>query len=329
MGIKKKYVLVLIMFIIIITTGYIFFKLQQPVFRNRKDVIVIKDNSKVEPGLGLTNLHEKGYTGQGVNVAIIDKEFSDRLVHYERVGLVKASRHGTAVTSILVGEKCGVIPEANLHYFAVNGANENNVLRAIERVIEYNKTLDKSKKIRFVNISNALDKNELEFNNLIYKARENGMIIFSSTMPTVTDPPFALRSANYESKEDMNNLNKIIIGDWMNRYLSENNLTKEDLVQDRKKSDNVNGYITLYIPSVGRYVASLEGQNEYIYDPDGGLSWATPVLTGLAAMTLQVNPNLTNEEILSLLRKSIITNENGLDVINPELLIKLAIKTKE
>ncbi|MGB4633489.1 MAG: hypothetical protein WBI61_04855 [Bacillota bacterium] len=54
-------------------------------------MIIGKDVSAVHPGLGLRALHEQGYTGKGVNVAIIDgpllvdhEEFSGRLVHFEK-----------------------------------------------------------------------------------------------------------------------------------------------------------------------------------------------------------------------------------------------------
>ncbi|MFY9475459.1 hypothetical protein [Candidatus Darwinibacter acetoxidans] len=67
--------------------GYTYLKNQQASQR----VIIGKDVSAVHPGLGLRALHEQGYTGKGVNVAIIDgpllvdhEEFSGRLVHFEK-----------------------------------------------------------------------------------------------------------------------------------------------------------------------------------------------------------------------------------------------------
>jgi len=65
--------------------GYMYLKNQQAGQR----VMIVKDVSVVEPGLGLRALHEQGYTGRGVNVAIIDgplladhEEFGDRLVPF-------------------------------------------------------------------------------------------------------------------------------------------------------------------------------------------------------------------------------------------------------
>ena len=81
------------------------------------------------PGLGLKELHEQGFTGKGVIVAIIDQkldndhsEYSEALASSEEIGISseeEMSMHGPAVASLLVGKNCGVSPEAKLHYRAV------------------------------------------------------------------------------------------------------------------------------------------------------------------------------------------------------------------
>lgn len=305
-------------------------------YSGSRNVIAIKDLSVVEPGLGLKILHEQGYTGKGVNVAIIDgplmqehDEYSDRLVHYEKVGIVNDNYlyHGTTVASVLVGKKCGVLPESHLHFFAHDAMDEQNTLRALERVLSYNDTLMGPERIRFINISTGLSENEEAFRDLICEARNRGIIVFTSTMPTVTEPPFALREAAYDNREDMNNLNNVVIGDWMNTFLSSNNMSREDLVRIRKEGDLEDGYINVYLPCVKRYVASPDAKGGYVYDYEGGLSWATPMLTGLAAMVSQVNPALPNDDVLHLLVDSIVVNEKGLNIIDPQLLITLAKAT--
>ena len=59
-------------------------------------MMIVKDTSVVVPGLGLSALHEQGYTGKVVNVAVIDgplraehEEFGDRLAHYETIVSMK------------------------------------------------------------------------------------------------------------------------------------------------------------------------------------------------------------------------------------------------
>lgn len=308
-------------------------------YSGSRNAIAIRDVSVIEPGLGLKALHEQGYTGKGVNVAIIDgpllqghNEYSDRLVHYEKVGIVEDNylHHGTTVGSVLVGKKCGVLPEAKLHYFAADFRDEQNVLRALERVLSYNETLTESERIRFMNISSGLRDNEEAFHDLIFKARDRGIIVFTSTMPTVTEPPFALREATYANRDDMNDLNNVVIGDWMNAVLSSNNMSREDLVRIRKINDLEDGHINVYLPCFGRYVASPDSEDRYVYDYDGGgLSWATPMLTGLAGLVTQINSNLSNDDVLCLLADSIVVNKAGLDIIDPQLLLSLAKATTE
>lgn len=82
------------------------------------------------PGLGIRALHERGITGKGVNVAIIDQhllldhpEFSGKIAAYLDTGCnmpsSTGSMHAPAVTSILVGESVGVAPGARVYYAAV------------------------------------------------------------------------------------------------------------------------------------------------------------------------------------------------------------------
>ena len=297
--------------------------------------------SVVEPGLGLKDLHNQGYSGRGVHVALIDgllradhEEFADHLVHLEKVGTVNEADlyHGTTVASVLVGKRCGVVPEASLHFFAANFADGSNVIRALERVLLHNDALEPPRKIRIVSISTGIpgeSESQADFHRLVSQAWDQGIIVFTSTMPTITNPPFALREAAYDKKQDLNNLDNIVIGEWMNEFLRENNISREDLVAIRKARDLENGYINLYLPCAGRYVASPDTESGYVYDLDGGLSWGTPLLAGLAALTLQVNPDLTNDEVLGLLGESVLTNQQGLDVIDPQLLITLARATIE
>ena len=105
-----------------------------------------------DPGLGIRALHEQGFTGKGVKMAIIDQplgehqEYSSNIAEHNdvnatEVGWTKASMHGAAVTSIAVGETTGVAPDASVNYYsAVNLSTDpkdiefyrTNLLREIE-----------------------------------------------------------------------------------------------------------------------------------------------------------------------------------------------------
>jgi len=76
------------------------------------------------PGLGLRKLHDRGVTGRGVGIAIIDKvllvdhqEFAGRIRLYEEINMkpnAAPEMHGSAVASIAVGKTIGVAPGADL-----------------------------------------------------------------------------------------------------------------------------------------------------------------------------------------------------------------------
>ena len=82
-----------------------------------------------DPGLGIRALHEQGFTGKGVKMAIIDQplgehqEYSSNIAEHNDVnateaGWRKASMHGAGVTSIAVGKTTGVAPEASVNYYS-------------------------------------------------------------------------------------------------------------------------------------------------------------------------------------------------------------------
>ena len=85
-----------------------------------------------DPGLGIRALHEQGFTGKGVKMAIIDQplgehqEYSDNIAEHhdincDEIGWTNASMHGAAVTSIAAGKTTGVAPDASVNYYsAVN-----------------------------------------------------------------------------------------------------------------------------------------------------------------------------------------------------------------
>jgi hypothetical protein len=93
-----------------------------------------KEQAK-NPGLGVRRLHEKGITGRGVRVAILDQpllvdhqEYVERVRLYEEIdlqGRTEPAMHGAAVASIAVGKTVGVAPEAELYYIAKYNFDRN------------------------------------------------------------------------------------------------------------------------------------------------------------------------------------------------------------
>ena len=155
------------------------------------------------PGLGIRSLHERGITGSGVGIAIIDQplytghpEYSGQLALYEEIHVIPdedASMHGSAVSSIAVGKSCGVAPGAKLYYWAVNFSKKiynmdsddasiafaDGLAVAIDRVLEVNKSLPQNEKIRVISISRGFDNLEDEgvkaFLAAVERAKKSGI----------------------------------------------------------------------------------------------------------------------------------------------------------
>jgi subtilisin family serine protease len=127
-----------------------------------------------DPGLGIRTLHNKGITGDGVGIAMIDQtllvdhiEYKDRIRVYEEAeditrGWLAVQMHGPAVASIAVGKTIGVAPEADLYFIATGdcgGATSIEDLdfscraKAIRRIVEINEDLPANRKIRVLSMA--------------------------------------------------------------------------------------------------------------------------------------------------------------------------------
>jgi len=148
-------------------------------------------------GLGLRGLHEKGITGEGVSVAIIDKPlspsheaFRDNItyidVNPEMSKEFPSDSHGAACAGILAG-KDGVAPGARLYYFAVpdDGQPYLRCIEALEKLMELQEELPEENKIRVLSVSLGLDLQAVKDNTggaadwleAISRAKKAGIIV--------------------------------------------------------------------------------------------------------------------------------------------------------
>ncbi|HDR16544.1 MAG TPA: hypothetical protein ENN79_13895, partial [Desulfobacteraceae bacterium] len=124
---------------------------------------ILKD--AMNPGLRIRDLHARGVTGKGVNVAIIDQplylnhpEYAGKIVSYFDTGCQSdSSMHGPGVTSLLVGAQCGAAPDAKVYYAAAPSWKKDAAFyaKAIDWIIEQNEQLPAHEKIRVVSVSAA------------------------------------------------------------------------------------------------------------------------------------------------------------------------------
>ena len=273
------------------------------------------EKEKVEagknPGLGVRSLHEKGFTGKGINVAIIDqplgphKEYDDRVVSNIIVDDAKneSSMHGSAVSSLLCGKTCGVAPEANLHYYAGKGGSLERIEKGLKDIIEKNESLEPSSKIRVVSISKGVSKDSPDYEKTkkqIDLAIEKGIFVFYVTEDYI--PMIAGGSST--DKEDPLSYEEGIM------------YNKPDPILDAML-DSIKSQDKILIPTDYRTRASFRNDTDYIYEEEGGMSWEIPYLAGIAALALQKNPNFTFEEFNKLVISTATPIDKGFKVINP------------
>ena len=274
----------------------------------------------MNPGLGVRELHRQGITGKGVNVAIIDQamyldhpEFAGKIVAYHDLANgEQSSMHGPAVTSLLVGENCGTAPAAKVYYCATrSGCHEVDNAKALLWIIEQNKKLPTSEKIRVVSVSAAPGKagtpssgNQEKWNDACARAEVAGILVLDCTSYRGFIGP-----CWYDAR-DPENVAKCTSGfpgrgKW-------------------KRPGNI------LAPSSPRTTAEEynKGEFSYQYCGRGGLSWSIPYCAGVLAMGWQINPELSPEQMRELLFKSAFMKKNGAKIIYPKKFIELVRKTR-
>ncbi|HSK87698.1 MAG TPA: S8 family serine peptidase [Anaerolineales bacterium] len=286
--------------------------------RKDKDVANNIMTLGMNPGLGIRALHEQGITGKGINVAIIDQnmlldhpEFHGKIVKYYDVGTKTASHegsmHGPAVTSLLIGEKIGTAPEANVYYAAAPSwtGDAQYYADALNWIIEENEKLPEGQKIRVVSVSAApsgegspFTKNNYAWDTAYQRAMEAGIRVLDATREHRITAPC------YCDLHDPDNVAQCTPG-WP--------AGKEYQL----------GKSQIHIPAARRTTAEEyeQGNFSYQYDGQGGVSWTMPYLAGVLAMGWQIDPDLTSADLLDMVFASAYVTEGNVKIINPPAFI--------
>lgn len=275
----------------------------------------------MNPGLGVRKLHEQGITGKGVNVAIIDQplyqdhpEFAGKILAYYDTGCGKeSSMHGPAVTSLLVGTNCGTAPDALVYYVAAPSWKRDTAYeaRALYWIVEQNKKLPNSQKIRVVSVSAApsspqvRDKNQHMWAQACARAEAEGILVLDCT----SDHGFISRC-------------------WYEAGAREN-VSRCRPGSPGQTSVGANPTMLL-VPAAPRTTAEEynKGDFSYQYCGRGGLSWSIPYAAGVLALGWQIRPELGPQQMRELLFQSAYTKRNGAKIINPYRFIHLVKRAK-
>lgn len=265
-----------------------------------------------DPGLGIRSLHEKGITGKGVNIAIIDQmllvqhqEYADQIKLYEQGnGVMEASMHGPFVASLAVGKDIGVAPDAGLYFIGTynfNAAYRSMALDytyyadAIDRLLEINLELPKEEKIRAISISTCWspeNKGYDEFNAAIERAKKEEIFVISCNM--FENYGFWPYSLDKEPGADPDKEESYSIIEWERWIKMVAHLKGFTKYFEERFSKDFQGEFLL-VPIGSRTYAEATGKDVYCFSRHGGWSAMEPYLAGLYAMACQVKPDITPE----------------------------------
>lgn len=287
-------------------------------------------------GLGLSHVHNNGFTGKGVNIAIIDTpcylehpEYQENIKYYKEFGFQEffqkygflpangwSSYHGPAVASLAVGKTCGSAPEANLYFLATQDFGKSqdgkSILdpsarfAAIQHLIDLNNTLPESEKIRVVSCSwtiNDTPENYQKSLQLFEELEKTGCMVIGGTYKwachTIGGAKIITDSDTY------NNLKPVFL------------LQRPCLV----------------LPQNQRTFAANTGG--FIYTEQGGSSWTMPYLSGIIACGLQANPlyikqkNWPEKMWQDLMNTALPINGTNSKIIQPVAFIQKMLEHKK
>jgi hypothetical protein len=255
------------------------------------------------PGLGVRALHERGITGRGIGIGIIDQtllvshaEYGDRVRSYEEIHQLpdgNAQMHGPAVAAIALGRSLGVAPEAELYYIAeTHGVfrpggfdwDFKPLARSIDRLLEIHSLLPADRKIRVISISvgwSSGQKGADEADAAVARARQAGVFVISTALERTHG--LAFHGLGRDPRLDPEEPASYRPGSWWAKRF----LTDPAAFGQVKR---------LLIPMDSRTTAGPCGDADYVFYAEGGWSWVVPYLAGLYALGCQVNPDINPEQ---------------------------------
>ncbi len=243
------------------------------------------------PGLMIDQLHEKGITGKGIGIAMIDQtllvdhvEYKDNLKLYEEIywASEQAEMHGSAVASIAVGKSVGVAPEADLYYIsAPNRDRKNNgaeldftwLAQSINRVLEINQQLPEENKIRVLSISVAWNQGQKgyeEVNSAVKEAMKQGIFVVSSALPQTHN--YFIADLGRSPMKDSNDFASYEPSIWYADGFYDGSY---------RLADNI-----LLIPAESRVTASPTGIDDYVFYRQGGSKLVCSLYSRLICLSL-------------------------------------------
>lgn len=249
-------------------------------------------------------LHQKGITGKGVKIGVIDNGYNScggRVVPFSKVDIngnaIENTRsddsgHGQLILEKIIGKDIGYAPDTEVYYLDNNGANVSteegyikgiqNTIKAIEYMSELNVDI-LSMSIGFSllyatnNVLNAIK----DLHSAIKKAYDKGIII-------------VVAACNSGEQSD-----NITVG------------IPARFSECISVGANTENFIRCNYSSVGKVEIMAQAEQLWHYDTDGslsryedgGTSSACPIVASIIALYKQQLPNLNQQDVLEIFKQ--------------------------
>ena len=277
---------------------------------------------------GASALWSKGYLGQGIGVAVIDTgispmpDLAGRIVHGPDLSgegnVIDTYGHGTVMAGIIGGSGAdsatrtggaytGVAPRSTL--VAVKAAGRNGVvdvstmLQAMHWVAAYKDQFN----IRVLNLSWGTSSTQSPaldpLNYAVQRLWKRGIVVVvaagnsgphAGSITKPGDDPVVLTVGAYDDKQNVDATDDALAS-WSSRGPTAAGIRKPDLVAPGRTltaSRSSGSYVETTYPKALISPSYIKGS---------GTSEAAAVVSGLAALVLQANPNLTPDQVKGLL----------------------------
>lgn len=259
----------------------------------------------------IKKLNELGINGEGVNIAVIDQDFDE--THDEVIGTIKEhisvddktqnSFHGLCVLSNLSGKTIGVAPKSNVTFYGFEPRGKESIrdssIKALEDIYEKNL---RGANIRLVSISGYLHTESPKYEEIKQRLLSQNCYIIDSI-----EFGKCFTSINTRQKDKIEDYE---YSTWQQEYIEG---FKEKIA----------------VPYTG-ISPLINSKSDYKIGGDVTYSWVIPRFTGLVALCMQLNPNITLNEIENTAYETRYVTKDGKSIINPIDMIKtLSIKNEE
>jgi hypothetical protein len=251
-------------------------------------------------------------------------EYDGKIVAYHDTGCGrkenggrKSSMHGPAVASLLVGTNCGTAPGAKVNYAAAPMARGDTAYeaRALDWIVQQNKKLPATQRIRVVSVSAAptnprvRDKNRHMWEPVCARAEADGIMVLDCSRSHR-----GITSRCWYDAGDPETVGKCNPG-----------------APDEEFRPELLDPACIHVPASCRTTAQHDdpGLNSYIYFGRAGPSWTVPYCAGVLAMGWQIRPDLTPAQMKELLFASVHVHESDAKIIHPTAFIDLIRKQSD